>query len=98
MTDVGREAGVSFDALLQRLGHVVERLGENAQVRVVGGLEARVEATAGRLTFGAAIVRVVAAIAGGLVMGAGFIPAPWREDRRAVHDQIAHTRVVKVSA
>lgn len=58
----------------------------------------RVEATAGRLTFGTAIVRVVAAIAGGLVMGAGFIPALWREDRRAVHDQIAHTRVVKVSA
>ncbi len=58
----------------------------------------RVEATDGRLTFGSAVVRVVATIAGGLVMGAGFIPALWRDDRRAVHDQIAHTRVVKVSA
>ena len=58
----------------------------------------RVEATDGALTFGGAIVRVAAAIAGGLVAGAGFIPALFRADRRAVHDQIAHTRVVKVSA
>ena len=27
---VGREAGIAFDALLQRFGHVVERLGEDA--------------------------------------------------------------------
>ncbi|MCC6988125.1 MAG: RDD family protein [Acidobacteria bacterium] len=58
----------------------------------------RVEATDGSLTFGGAIVRVAVAIAGGLVVGAGFIPALFRADRRAVHDQIAHTRVVKVSA
>lgn len=58
----------------------------------------RVEATDGALTFGGAIVRVAAAIAGGLVAGAGFLPALFRADRRAVHDQIAHTRVVKVSA
>ena len=58
----------------------------------------RVEATDGALTFGGAIVRVAATIAGGLAMGAGFMPALWRTDRRAVHDQIAHTRVVKVSA
>lgn len=58
----------------------------------------RVEATEGSLTFGSATVRVAAAIVGGLVMGAGFIPALFRADRRAVHDQIAHTRVVKVAA
>jgi len=58
----------------------------------------RVEATDGVLTFWRAVVRVVAAIAGGLAMGAGFVPALWRDDRRAVHDHIAHTRVVKVSA
>jgi len=58
----------------------------------------RVEGTDGALTFGGAVVRVAAAIAGGLVMGAGFVPALWRDDRRAVHDHIAHTRVVKVSA
>ena len=58
----------------------------------------RVEATDGALTFGGAIVRVAAALAGGLVVGAGFVPALFRADRRAVHDQIAHTRVVKVGA
>lgn len=58
----------------------------------------RVEATDGALTFGGAMVRVAVAIAGGLAMGAGFIPALWRDDRRAVHDHVAHTRVVKVSA
>lgn len=58
----------------------------------------RVEGTDGALTFGGAVVRVAAAIAGGLVMGAGFAPALWRDDRRAVHDHIAHTRVVKVTA
>jgi uncharacterized RDD family membrane protein YckC len=43
----------------------------------------RVEATDGALTFGGAIVRVAAAIAGGLVVGAGFIPrsAPTRRAR-----------------
>lgn len=58
----------------------------------------RVEATDGALTFGGAVVRVGAAIAGGLMAGAGFLPALFRADRRAVHDQIAHTRVIKVSA
>lgn len=58
----------------------------------------RVEGTDGPLTFGDAAVRVVVAILGGLAAGAGFLPALWRHDRRAVHDQIAHTRVVKVAA
>ena len=58
----------------------------------------RVEGTEGPLTFGDATVRVVVAIVGGLAAGAGFLPALWRHDRRAVHDQIAHTRVVKVAA
>ena len=47
MADVGCEAGVSFDALLQRLGHVVERVGEDTQVGVRSGLEARVESPSG---------------------------------------------------
>lgn len=58
----------------------------------------RVEGTDGPLTFGDATVRVAVAIVGALVVGAGFLPALWRHDRRAVHDQVAHTRVVKVSA
>lgn len=58
----------------------------------------RVEATDGQLTFSDAVVRVVVAVVGGLAMGAGFLPALWRSDRRAVHDHVAHTRVVKVTA
>lgn len=56
----------------------------------------RVEGTDGDVTFGSAVVRVAATLAGGLALGAGFVPALWRADRRAVHDQVAHTRVVKV--
>lgn len=58
----------------------------------------RVEGTHGPVSFGDASVRVVIAIVGGLAAGAGFLPALWRQDRRAVHDQVAHTRVVKVLA
>lgn len=58
----------------------------------------RVESTEGRVSFGDAVVRVAVALVGGLAMGAGFLPALWRADRRAVHDQVAHTRVVKVTA
>ena len=58
----------------------------------------RVEGTNGPVSFGDASVRVVIAIVGGLAAGAGFLPALWRQDRRAVHDQVAHTRVVKVLA
>lgn len=58
----------------------------------------RVEGTDGAVTFGSAVVRVAATLAGGLVLGAGFMPVLWRADRRAVHDQLAHTRVVKVGA
>ncbi|CAB4791882.1 unannotated protein [freshwater metagenome] len=47
MADIARKASVAFDALLQRGGHVVERIGEQFQVVVVGGLEASVEASAG---------------------------------------------------
>ena len=47
MAHVGGEAGIALDAQLQGLGHLVERLGEDLEVGVVGGLESRVEATAG---------------------------------------------------
>lgn len=57
----------------------------------------RVEGAEGPVTFGAALLRVAVAIAGGLAAGAGFLPALWRADGRAVHDQIAGTRVVRVT-
>lgn len=57
----------------------------------------RVEATDGPLTTRDAIVRVVSALLGGLPAGAGWWVA-LRADRRAAHDHLAHTRVVKVAA
>ncbi len=56
----------------------------------------RVVPLSGGLTPGDAAVRVVVALAGGVVMGAGFLPALVRSDGRAVHDFAARTRVVKV--
>ncbi len=45
--DVGGEAGVALDALLQRRCHVVERAGEHAEIGIVGGSEPRLEPAAG---------------------------------------------------
>ncbi len=47
VTDVGRESGVTLDAQLQGRCHVVERVGEHAEVGVVGRFEARVETPTG---------------------------------------------------
>jgi hypothetical protein len=47
VADVAGEAGIAFHARLQRGGHVVERVGQHAQVGVVGGLEAGVQPAAG---------------------------------------------------
>jgi uncharacterized RDD family membrane protein YckC len=43
---------------------------------------------------GRAVQRSLAAIASLLVLGAGFVPALVGADRRALHDRLAHTRVV----
>jgi uncharacterized RDD family membrane protein YckC len=45
-----------------------------------------------------ALRRTVLAVASVLTLGAAFLPALVRRDRRAVHDQIAHTRVVALPA
>jgi len=58
----------------------------------------RVEGTDATLTFGAAMLRVAAQVVGAAACGAGFLPVLWRPDGRAVHDHIAHTRVVRVTA
>ncbi len=47
VADIAGESGVAFDAVLQRLGHVVERGRQQLQVVVVGVFESGVEATAG---------------------------------------------------
>jgi uncharacterized RDD family membrane protein YckC len=58
----------------------------------------RVEGHDGRLSVGAATLRVIAAAAGGLALGAGWWPAAVRADGRAVHDRLTRTRVVRVRA
>lgn len=58
----------------------------------------KVESLGGAVTFGPAVVRVAMAVAGGLILGLGFMPALWRTDGRAVHDHLAQTRVVRVGA
>lgn len=58
----------------------------------------RVESDGGPLTAGAAALRVLGAVAGMLPAGAGWWIALARADRRAAHDHLAGTRVVKVAA
>lgn len=58
----------------------------------------RVEGAGGPLTSGAAALRVLGAVAGMLPAGAGWWIALARADRRAAHDHLAGTRVVKVAA
>lgn len=56
----------------------------------------RVVRVSGGLSFGDAVVRVSVAIVGGVAAGAGFLPALFRADGRALHDYAAQTCVVKV--
>ena len=47
-----------------------------------------------RVSFGAALIRAVAALGSVLALGAGFLPILFNADRRAFHDRVADTRVV----
>lgn len=44
----------------------------------------------------AALVRTVSLLAGLLLLGVGFLPALFGAERRALHDRLAGTRVVRV--
>jgi uncharacterized RDD family membrane protein YckC len=48
--------------------------------------------------FGRATLRTVAYLASALPLGAGFLPGVLGADRLALHDRLAHTRVVRPSA
>jgi uncharacterized RDD family membrane protein YckC len=48
-----------------------------------------------RVPLGTAFVRAAASLVSLAPAGAGFLPALLAADRRAVHDRLAHTRVVK---
>ena len=53
MAHVGSEAGLTFDAALHGVGHVVERADEPVEVGVGLGFEAGVEVPRGQLAGGA---------------------------------------------
>ncbi len=48
-----------------------------------------------RVSFGHAIVRAAGYLVSGLPAGLGFLPALVGRERRAVHDRLADTRVVR---
>jgi uncharacterized RDD family membrane protein YckC len=49
-----------------------------------------------RVPFGQAVLRAVSYLVSALPAGLGFVPALFGTDKRALHDRLAHTRVVKV--
>jgi uncharacterized RDD family membrane protein YckC len=50
---------------------------------------------AGRVSFGQSVVRAAGYIVSALPLGLGFLPALFGPERRALHDRLADTRVVK---
>jgi uncharacterized RDD family membrane protein YckC len=48
-----------------------------------------------RVTFGQAVVRAAGYLVSALPLGLGFLPAFFGQERRALHDRLADTRVVK---
>jgi uncharacterized RDD family membrane protein YckC len=68
--------------------------------QTVGKMLVRVRVTAldgGALTFGVALLRALAWLLSLLPLGLGFIVAGCRRDKRALHDLIAETRVVRLA-
>ena len=49
----------------------------------------------GRVPLGQAVLRAAAYLVSTLPAGLGFLPALFGADKRAVHDRLAHTRVIK---
>jgi uncharacterized RDD family membrane protein YckC len=48
-----------------------------------------------RVTFEQAVLRAAASVVSALPLGLGFVPALFGGERRALHDRLADTRVVK---
>jgi uncharacterized RDD family membrane protein YckC len=68
-----------------------------AGIKVVG-VHSTDPAEQERIGFGSAVLRTVAYLASALPAGLGFVPAFVGRDRRALHDRLAETRVIRVSA
>jgi uncharacterized RDD family membrane protein YckC len=67
-----------------------------AGIRVVGVSQGEADTVVDRVTFGLATLRTLAYLASALPAGLGFVPAFFGRDRRALHDRLAETRVVRV--
>lgn len=68
-----------------------------AGIKVVGAPGSDAEAR-DRIGFGFAVLRTTAYLASALPAGLGFLPALIGRDRRALHDRLAETCVIRVSA
>jgi uncharacterized RDD family membrane protein YckC len=55
-----------------------------------------VKADAGPLPFGLAVGRYLGYVLSGLILGIGFMMAGWDDEKRALHDRLAGTRVIRV--
>jgi uncharacterized RDD family membrane protein YckC len=49
------------------------------------------------ITPGQAVIRYFGQILSGIILGIGFMMAGWDEEKRALHDRIAGTRVIRVN-
>jgi uncharacterized RDD family membrane protein YckC len=67
-----------------------------AGIKVIGDPAGDAATPDGRVSFGLAALRTLAYLASALPAGLGFVPAFIGRDRRALHDRLAETRVVRV--
>jgi uncharacterized RDD family membrane protein YckC len=84
-------AGGYFTSFVAAGGQTIGKMA--ARIRVVPTPES--DRGTGRVPFGNAIVRTAASLFSLLPAGAGLVPALLSPDRRAMHDRLADTRVVK---
>jgi uncharacterized RDD family membrane protein YckC len=75
-------------------GQTIGKMATGIKVVGVPGTEAD---TPSGVSFGSAALRTAAYLASALPAGLGFVPAFVGRDRRALHDRLAETRVVRVS-
>ncbi len=65
-------------------------------IKVVGVPDGEAGGSADRVGFGLATLRTLAYLASALPAGLGFVPAFIGRDRRALHDRLTETRVIRV--
>lgn len=76
-------------------GQTIGKMASGIKVIGAPGSEA---ARCDRIGFGFAVLRTAAYLASALPAGLGFLPALVGRDRRALHDRLAETLVIRVSA